>query len=229
MTEINVELLISLVEARPVLWDKTTEEYKNRMKSKRAWIEVFKQLNEEFEEMEYKEREEYARLVQKKWANIRDAFQRSERNLKKSIKSGNTKPNRSYIYGDQLNFLKKVLPQYTDDSFSDIGKYAQTEMSGDLENEDDEVSSSSNTEDNFASGSALRKPEKQKSKKMKVDPVVLELLGLMRRNDRHSSFFAGIIPSLETFDDDDVVEFQLRVLQIVSEIKKRKKTANPAN
>ncbi|KAG8309365.1 hypothetical protein J6590_087862 [Homalodisca vitripennis] len=75
----------------------------------------------------------------------------------------------------------------------------------------------------------LKKPEKQKSIKRKADPVELELLNVIKRNDRHSSFVTGIIPSLETFDDDEVVEFQLKVLQTVSDIKKRKQNANSAN
>lgn len=43
------------------------------------------------------------------------------------------------------------------------------------------------------------------------------------------SFFGGIVPTLETFDDDEVVEFQLRVMQLVSEIKKRKMSLNDSN
>ncbi|KAG8283169.1 hypothetical protein J6590_023700 [Homalodisca vitripennis] len=102
----------------------------------------------------------------KKWSNIRDSFQRSERNFKKSMKSGNA-----------------------------------------------------------------RQP---KNIKRKADPVELELLNVNKRNDRHSSFFAGIILLLKTFDDDEVVEFQLKELQTltplgVSDIKKRKQNANSAN
>jgi hypothetical protein len=143
------------------------------------------------------------------------------------MKSGNARqPTKSYIYGEQLKFLKKtVLPHDTDDSFPDSGKCAQMqEVSGDSDNENGQVSNNSNIAEGVASDSAsFKKPEQQKRNKRKADPVELELLSIIKKNDRHSSFFAGIIPSLETFDDDDVVEFQLKVLQIVSDIKKRKK------
>ena len=47
--EFNIELLISLVEARPVLWDKTDDIYKNRNETKKAWREVCICLQEDFE------------------------------------------------------------------------------------------------------------------------------------------------------------------------------------
>lgn len=64
MTEVDLEILISLVQEHPVLWDKTLEDYKDRIKTRNAWIEIFKQLNEGFEEMEDKERNEYGEYKQ---------------------------------------------------------------------------------------------------------------------------------------------------------------------
>ena len=47
--ECDVDLLISLVEARPVLWDKTDDIYKDRNETKKAWREVCVCLQEDFE------------------------------------------------------------------------------------------------------------------------------------------------------------------------------------
>jgi len=47
--EFHIDLLISLVEARPVLWDKTDDTYKDRNKTKKAWREVCICLQEDFE------------------------------------------------------------------------------------------------------------------------------------------------------------------------------------
>jgi hypothetical protein len=38
--EFDTELLISLVEVRPVLWDKTGDIYKDRNETKKVWTEV---------------------------------------------------------------------------------------------------------------------------------------------------------------------------------------------
>ncbi|CAH1986954.1 unnamed protein product [Acanthoscelides obtectus] len=42
--ELDTELLIALIEARPVLWDKTSPIYKNRHETKEAWKEVCIQI-----------------------------------------------------------------------------------------------------------------------------------------------------------------------------------------
>ena len=47
--EFDTDLLISLVEARPVLWNKTDDIYKDRNETKRAWREVCICLQEDFE------------------------------------------------------------------------------------------------------------------------------------------------------------------------------------
>ena len=47
--EFDIDLLISPVEARPVLWDKTDDSYKDRSKTKKAWREVCVCLQEGFE------------------------------------------------------------------------------------------------------------------------------------------------------------------------------------
>jgi hypothetical protein len=47
--EFDIDLLISLLEARPVLWDKTDDIYKDRNETKKAWGEVCIYLQEDFE------------------------------------------------------------------------------------------------------------------------------------------------------------------------------------
>lgn len=59
MSEVDVEILITLVQEHLVLWGKTMEDYKDRIKTRNAWIDVFKQLNEGFEEMGDNKRNEY--------------------------------------------------------------------------------------------------------------------------------------------------------------------------
>jgi hypothetical protein len=37
---IDADFLISLIEARPVLWDKTLDVFKDRIATRNAWLEV---------------------------------------------------------------------------------------------------------------------------------------------------------------------------------------------
>ena len=46
--EFDTDLLISLVEARPVLWNKTDDIYKDRNERKKEWSEVCICLQEDF-------------------------------------------------------------------------------------------------------------------------------------------------------------------------------------
>jgi hypothetical protein len=47
--ELDIELLISLVETRPVLWYKKDDIYKDRIEIKRVWREVCVCVQEDFE------------------------------------------------------------------------------------------------------------------------------------------------------------------------------------
>jgi hypothetical protein len=47
--DINKELLIALVEERPVLWDKSDDIYKDRNATRKAWNEVCLGLKEDFD------------------------------------------------------------------------------------------------------------------------------------------------------------------------------------
>ncbi|CAH1955007.1 unnamed protein product [Acanthoscelides obtectus] len=58
--EMNIDndILIALVEARPVLWDKTLDIFKGRCATRKAWSQVCCELNEDFKEMRSKEKNE---------------------------------------------------------------------------------------------------------------------------------------------------------------------------
>jgi hypothetical protein len=47
--EFDIDLLISVLEARPVLWDRADDIYKDRNEMKKAWREVCICLQEDFE------------------------------------------------------------------------------------------------------------------------------------------------------------------------------------
>jgi hypothetical protein len=61
--EVDVEFLISLVEERPVLWDKTSEEYKDKNLTLAAWTEICAKLKEGFESLDEKGRNEIGKFA----------------------------------------------------------------------------------------------------------------------------------------------------------------------
>jgi len=44
--DIDIEMLISLVENKPVLWDKTLESYKNKQLNFTTWKEICKTIHD---------------------------------------------------------------------------------------------------------------------------------------------------------------------------------------
>lgn len=50
--------LIELIEERPCIWDKTIDDYKDRVKKTKAWTEVYQFLIENFEDLRDEEKVE---------------------------------------------------------------------------------------------------------------------------------------------------------------------------
>jgi hypothetical protein len=59
----DVDLLISLVEVRPVLWDKTSNIYKDRIETKNAWKEVCMELNGDFVKYDDEQKNNYGKFT----------------------------------------------------------------------------------------------------------------------------------------------------------------------
>jgi hypothetical protein len=54
--EFHIDLLISLVEVRPVLWDKTDDIYRDTIETRKVWRKVCICLQEDFEALVVKKR-----------------------------------------------------------------------------------------------------------------------------------------------------------------------------
>lgn len=61
MEDIDAEVLITLVEARPVLWDKFLDAYKDRNATKDGWHEVCVELHPEFDALDVKDKNAFGK------------------------------------------------------------------------------------------------------------------------------------------------------------------------
>nr|CAI5869491.1 unnamed protein product [Callosobruchus analis] len=61
--EIDIEVLITLVEAQPVLWAKTTEKYKNTLLTNNEWKDVCCALNPTFNHMNDGEKQKFGKYL----------------------------------------------------------------------------------------------------------------------------------------------------------------------
>lgn len=144
-------------------------------------------------------------MVIKKWKNIKDCWMKNNKKVETETKSGSgTKKTKKYIYNDQLQFLKKNMP---------IENTSSTLTNSDTAQQTTNTTTVASTSDAFATPTPVSSQTAAKKKK-KDDPdkALIELLS--QREDRHLSFFRGILPSLQNFDEAKTRKFQIAVLQI---------------
>ncbi|XP_045460551.1 uncharacterized protein LOC123670979 [Harmonia axyridis] len=200
--------LIKLVQSRSIIWDKNHEFYKDRTLTKNAWTEVFNALRGDYEQLEQREKNEVGQAIVKRWTNIRDCFIRSQRRIRESADyvKKTKQPPKDYVYGKLLQFLtkNKNAPQ-TDDCLSNDGHSLL--ISENSENVGDEIEPTTVFDHNLDQEYEVERDE-------------------TKNHNRHESFLLGILPHLEGFDEDEILEFQLRVLQFVSDRKRRNMKGN---
>ncbi|CAH1980813.1 unnamed protein product [Acanthoscelides obtectus] len=220
MEKINTELLISLVEARPALWDKTLDTYKDKNLKSSAWREICSLLKENFEDMEQKERQAFGKLILKKWTYIRDSWMKALKKHKDQKTSGtSTKPSRLYIYNEQMSFLKKI----TDSTV--CHENTNNENNTEIEDLDAEVIEESvppeqpNMEANQSGSTPISTSTARRKRSInEVDAKMMRFIDhqinlskvstVKEDENRHLTFFKSLLPSLSSFDEDETLEFQ---------------------
>ncbi|XP_068207667.1 uncharacterized protein [Palaemon carinicauda] len=235
--EIDTDRLISLVEARPVLWDKSLAEYKSRYLTTSAWKEVCSGLLEDledFEQLSNKEQNDFGKLVYKRWRNVKDNWLKAQRKFYERRRSGSgVKTAKLYLYNEPLSFLKKNLHfRETEDCIN----ADEDTVDPKTEDEDYEVTKttkeSSRTIVQAAIESSRRTvratngssrptvlPTNESTKRKVFDTVESSVKTMEGGENRHLSFFKGIIPSLEGFSEEETIHFQMGVLSLVQNIR----------
>ncbi|XP_072940848.1 uncharacterized protein [Epargyreus clarus] len=208
--DINPEILISLVENRSILWDKTCEQYKNKIGKLEAWREICSIIKPDFVDLNEQEKFNFCKLVTTKWTNIKDGFNRAERKEKEGRRFG-SKSVKPYIYKPQLKFLAKLSePESMPESFN------------------------TPEQDNKPIPSApLTHPMSipSTSKRLKIDKskfLDIQLRRDIKNESPHMSFFKGILPSISTFNEDETLELQADILATIQRIRKKRRDTNYA-
>lgn len=121
---------------------------------------------------------------------------------------------KKYHFFEQLSFLKKIAPSETQSSIATNSITQNLEEPSELPCEETPNEQQTSEQINSMSTSNTSR------RKRKPDEFETEVLNILKRqkDNRHSSFFNSLLPSLENFNDQQVLQFQSRVLQIVTEI-----------
>ncbi|KAG8223753.1 hypothetical protein J437_LFUL003118 [Ladona fulva] len=135
----------------------------------------------------------------KKWANVRDSFNKCEKRYKASLTSGSGRqPTSRYVYGQQLQFLKKTTEgRPTEDTMS-VGNEDPSEADG-----DDDLRTKES--DDF-------KIPIKNVKKRKLDAIELELIKIFQKQpDRHMSFFKAVLHKKKLFSTGNCVVLSIPI------------------
>ena len=122
------------------------------------------------------------------------------------------------MYSDQLRFLSKLISERQTDNSLSMDNMEESQITTIEQNRD---------MNNFSQETSFRKPRTQQCGKRKRNPDDFELrimkaLEEGNQPNRHMSFFKGIIPSLQNFNVEETLDFQMGVLQLIANIKHRK-------
>ncbi|XP_047519893.1 uncharacterized protein LOC125059501 [Pieris napi] len=198
MSDVDVDLFISSVQEHRCLWDTSDETYKDKFIKQEAWKSICEIVYVDYKEKNSTEKSKLGNDLVKKWKAIKDNFAKYQKKLKDANRSGaGAAKIKEYHLNKQLQFLKKVSQNATDSSLC--------VAEGDIENE--------------ITALPRYKSQPRKRKADDKDDIEEDLLAILKTpENRHLHFFKGILPSLQSLNENQTLIFQSRVLQILTDI-----------
>lgn len=137
--------------------------------------------------------------------------------MKDSKRSGtDAKKPKKYVYNDQLQFLNKLYEvRETVDSLNDETRHG-------TENNSEHIEVEANA--SFTIDETINKRTRNR-KHRKPDEVELKILKALEPEKQNSkmSFFQSLLPHLDRFDENELLQFQMGVLQVIANINEKKK------
>ncbi|XP_069355574.1 uncharacterized protein [Maniola hyperantus] len=173
---------------------------------------------------------EIAKLLVQRWTHLRDNYNRSYKKIQDQKRSGNcARMAKPYIYSKQLSFLNKIIqPRMSISDATTENSNTEFETQNSDTNEGSEIDPIEVTKKPTPKRNAIpKKPDNSEERAREINPVdakMIKFTDYYSNNEptvtnRHLSFFNGILPTLNNFDDNEVLEFQIGVLHLLKNIK----------
>ncbi|XP_063542915.1 uncharacterized protein LOC134751436 [Cydia strobilella] len=215
----DVVELIRCVELRPCLWDKTLENYKDRVERRHAWEEIFASLDEKYESMTPEEKRITGEHILNKWTNIRDTFV-------KSLKVKMGKPKKRYLLYKNLSFLLKVIDipeEEVNTNFTQESSDESNEVPVSFLKQEQEESYTPRKRKKVDYNEEYVVPTKEPEKSYDngIDFVEVEDNETRVMNE-DEAFFASLLPTVVKYSEDERLEFRIEVLGVMKKIKDKR-------
>ncbi|VVC39101.1 Hypothetical protein CINCED_3A017035, partial [Cinara cedri] len=172
-------------------------------------MDICKMIHPSFDTLSDKEKNEFGKNVIKKWNNERDNWMRCDKKIKEYNKSGSAaKPVQKYKFYEQMQFLNKIVGH----------RPTETNMPHAEDVEENPITSESPV--------PKKKMKKHLTEKDQLERRITRLVDSVEKDDqsRIMSFFSGIAPTIEKFNDADIVEFQYEVIKAMRNITQKTQT-----
>lgn len=161
--------------------------------------------------------------VLKRRKNLRDAFVKAEKKAKECKASGSkATKKRKYIFHEELRFLNKVYNErQTADSYNNVNNVNNQE-----DTTDDIIEVSTVNKEVEKTTASKSSPKTRKRKKL--DEIDLKILKALEQEQPNSemSFFQSLLPHIQQFNENGLLDFKMDVLQVISKINSKRATLN---
>ncbi|XP_045538097.1 uncharacterized protein LOC123721932 [Papilio machaon] len=221
---INQELLITLIQERPVIWDKTIDDYKNKRLKYDSWKEIFIHFQPTFEDLSGDEKNKFGQMVMKKWTNMKDSWIKYDKKINECKSGSSAKKIRKYMFYDEMMFLKKNVEHRKTDSNMTEHVHDSSLSNENFDSAVPNQSSSGYTE----RSETQRAKKKRKNELSEVDIRFMKFMDSAERDEKKKSrsmnFFMGIADTVDKFSDENMIDFQFQVISIIKNIQQRQCT-----
>lgn len=139
---------------------------------------------------------------------------------------------RKYLYHEQLNFLEQGLYHRSTDSsmaFEHTDEVESQQDTEELQSASEQGTATPDATKQTSQTPSVKTPtvkttsvqQSTRKRKRTLDEFELRMLKSIEagdQEDRHMQFFKGILPSVQKFTDNQIVDFQMGVLQVIKNI-----------
>ncbi|KAF5287153.1 hypothetical protein FQA39_LY16031 [Lamprigera yunnana] len=232
MSTVEAELLINEVAKRPVLWDNTLEDYKDKCVKNSAWYQLCSNLISDFHTNEKPKQKQIILEIRSKWRAIRDNFVRSLRKQAECLKSPSPfKKVRTYVYEEQLSFLKRctkvrITESGLGDNSENVTSPSTKRVITGTDNRNDALIEKDDGIVVCALATTTVNPEPTNKRKLDeaVDDTVSNSIDANKpksneiQHDEDIAFFYSLLPTIKSLNKAQKWEFRLQSMQLLQNI-----------
>ncbi|KAK2587681.1 hypothetical protein KPH14_003798 [Odynerus spinipes] len=213
INNINTEDFISEIEARPAIWELSSDDYTNKITKKNAWEEVIKKFCPDFERKSSAEKNNIALRFQRKWKSLRDCYSRELLKLKKERLGAVAPANRKqYMYYNQLSFLQTVVKPMSSimETVDNLAKVVKKEPKKHTEIE-------VNVKSNMRSKRSISDMKQLEDDKLFMAVAEKIMRGKPQQTmekDEDTLFVLSLVPELKKIPDDMKLDVKCELLNV---------------